>query len=417
MPLIIFCCLLLSVILFPQTVPDFKFKRLSAIPTGGNFIKGKMAIIYKNEKSGRRKILCFGAGRELCVYDITRAAEPVMLLKKDFTGDTVNSQNDLFEIISSGKFLILAGSFRSGGDPKGKPPFQMGFIQTIDISSADPTEWDVPAGGNRGRWASFYEDAHSWTCSDVELEGEAGKPGCFLHISGNVRDAGHVGGCLIIDISDPANPKKRGDIKWNIDGPYMGHGVTFDGHYQYHGNYFMGVYLVDYKNPDHLKVAGAAKFKNARDAARSVIKIDKYLYATVAVGNRNFYSECSAGIASFDVSSPDAPVLAGQSIVPQKDRPTADEYAHDTPPHKIYSLLEKYLIINLGAKGIGIFDRQAKPEAPVYLGLLTFDIVPAGTRPLVWDNEIWIIGDGPNFIKDGIGNKENYVHIYSWEKS
>ncbi|MFZ5831963.1 MAG: hypothetical protein ACOY3P_17910, partial [Planctomycetota bacterium] len=339
--------------------------------------------------------------------------------------------NDLFEVIQSGDYLVLTGSYRAGGNPPvtfpgmptptkppksneepGRLPFQVGFVQILDISDADPTKWCVPSSGDNGRWASFWEDKHCWTASDVALEGEVGKEGCYLHVSGNLRNTPHCGGCLILDLRDPASPRKRGDVKWTRDGDYMGHGVTFDGRYQYHGNYFKGMYVVDYSDPDHLKAHGPFDYPNGKDASRGVAKVDNYLYATVTVGNREYYEQCDVGIATFDVTVPSKARLMSQTVVPMEDRPRMDQFAHDAPPHKIQPLFDgHYFLINMGARGIAIFDRKQDPAQPKYRGLVDMDVVPISARPFVWDDTIWVIGDGPNDSTD------NYVHLYAWERT
>jgi len=394
----------------------FKLKRIGKISIKESLVKGKMAIAKRTVNGKERKLLFVGVSRYLHVYDISQPAEPQLLLRRDYTGDKVNRFNGLFEVIQSGNYLVLTGSYWAGGNPKGgKAPFQVGFVQVLDISDEDPERWRPPEGGSSGRWASFWEDTHSWTCSDVELEGEVGEPRCYLHVSGNTRRCDHLGGCLIIDLSDPSAPRKRGDIKWAKDGKYMGHGVTYDGRYQYHGNYYMGLFIVDYNDPDDLKVVAKMKYSHRRDATRSVVKIGNYLYATITVGNRKYYHDTQAGVATIDVSDPSAPKLVSNSPVPIKDRPTHDEIAHDAPPHKIYSFQGgKYLLINLGASGLGVYDVRGAPAQPKYLGLVEMDEVPRGTRPIAWDDGIMVIGDGPNFLKGQVRNKDNFIYIFAF---
>jgi hypothetical protein len=398
-----------------QTVngPPIRLTRIGTIPLGPSLVKGKMALF----EHGQRKLLCFGAGENLYVYDVTNPAKPDQLLKKDFAGDAVHGDNDVFEVIRSGSYLVLAGSYRAGGNPpEGQSPRQVGFVQLLDITAEDPADWKPPKGGTSGRWVSYWEDEHSWTASDVALEGKVGQPGCYLHISGNLRPCDHLGGCLILDLSDPATPAKRGVIRWEKDGNYMGHGVTFDGRYQYHGNYYRGIYIVDYANPDQLSVAASTDYPGRRDSTRSLIKIGKYLYATVTVGPKKYYVESNAGVATFDVSDPTDPKLVSQTPVPQKDRPSTDEIAHDSPPHKIHSFMDgKVLLINMGAKGIAAFSIDDDPANPVYLGLIPMDHVPPGTRPFIWDDELFVIGDGPNFIGAETRNTDNHVHLFRWQ--
>jgi hypothetical protein len=70
----------------------------------------------------------------------------------------------------------------------------------------------------------------------------------------------------------------------------------------------------------------------------------------------------------------------------------------------------RYLLVNLGARGLAVFDREGSPAKPGYLGLLDMDVVPISARPFVWDDALWVIADGPNDSKD------NYVHIYTWRR-
>lgn len=411
-----------------QPVP-VRLTHVGKISLEARKVKGKMVLMDQDVVGTKRKLLCFGSGPDLYVYDISAPASPRLLLKKDVTGDTTNDANDLFEVIRSGNYLVLTGSYRAGGNPPvtfegmpeptkmpkrdkepGKLPFQVGFVQILDIRDADPANGHAPTIGSGGRWASFWEEEHCWTASDVELEGEVGNDSCFLHVSGNLRNSPHCGGCLIIDLSDPATPKKRGDVKWTRDGDYMGHGVTFDGRYQYHGNYFKGVYVVDYSDPDRLVPFKPLDYANGKDASRCVTKVGDYLYATVTVGNRDFYHQCNAGIATFDVSDPTSAKLISQTPVPIKFRPRMNQFAHDAPPHKIKPLCDgRYLLINLGARGLAVFDREGSPAEPEYLGLLDMDVVPISARPFVWDDALWVIADGPSDSKD------NYVHIYTWK--
>jgi hypothetical protein len=379
------------------------------IPTKG-LVKGKMALISREIGDEHQDLLCFGGGDLLYVYDINDPSNPVELLRKNFTGDS-NQTNDLFEVIHSGGYLVLTGSYRSGGAPEGgKSPFQVGFVQVLNISDADPKNWAAPEGAQNGSWASFLEDPQSYTCSDVELEGEVGEEDCFLHISGNLRPDINLGGCLILDLSNPANPKKRGEIRYRTDGNYMGHGVCVDGRYQYHGNYYRGIYIVDYQDPDHLKVVGTLKYPKPKDATRLLVVNGKYLYTTITVAGRQNYDNGNAGVAVIDVSDPANPVFLSQTPVPQEDRPRNEAIAHDSPPHKIYFFNDKKnLLINLGAKGFAVFDIGEDSATAKYLGLAQMDEVPKGTRPMVWNDSLWVIGDGPSFLNS---KPEKFVYLY-----
>ena len=394
------------------TKAPIRLRCVAKIPTKG-LVKGKMALISRSIHGERQELLCFGGDDLLYVYDIKDPSNPVELLSKNFTGDS-NRTNDLFEVIQSGDHLVLTGSYRSGGAPEGgESPFQVGFVQVLDISDGDPKNWAASEGEKNGRWASFLEDPQSYTCSDVDLEGEVGLERCFLHISGNLRPDINLGGCLILDLSDPGNPRKRGEIRYRVDGNYLGHGVCFDGRYQYHGNYYRGVYIVNYQDPDHLKVSATLKHPKPKDATRQLVVNGKYLYTTITVAGRQNYAGGNAGVAVIDVSDPTNPVFLSQTPVPREDRPANEAIARDSPPHKIYFFNDrKNLLINLGAKGFAMFDIGDSPSIAKYLGLAQMDEVPEGTRPMVWNDSVWVIGDGPSFLG---AEPEKYVYLYQWD--
>ena len=385
----------------------------SKIPTKG-LVKGKMALISRTVDGESQELLCFGGGHMLYVYDVADPAHPVELFRSDFTEDK-NRSNDLFEVIHSGDYLVLAGSYRSGGAPAGdNPPTQVGFVQVLDISKKDPKRWGVPSGKNSGRWVSYLEDPQSYTCSDVALEGQVGEEGCFLHISGNLRPDVNLGGAVILDLSDPGNPRKRGEVRYRQDGNYLGHGVCFDGRYQYHGNYYRGIYIVDYSDPDHLKVMSAVKHPKPKDTTRQLVINGDFLYTTITVAGRQNYDIGNAGVAAYDVTDRSRPVFLSQAAVPMEDRPANEAIAHDSPPHKIYFFNDRRnLLINLGAKGIAVFDIQ-NPASPKYIGLANLDEVPKGTRPMTWNDKLWVIGDGPSFINE---KPDKFVYLYAWEWS
>jgi hypothetical protein len=284
----------------------------------------------------------------------------------------------------------------------------------LDISDRDPKRWTAPQAGKRGRWESFLEDAQSYTSSDVALEGVVGGGGCLLHISGNLRPDVNLGGALILDLSDPASPRKRGEIRYRQDGDYMGHGVCFDGRFQYHGNYFRGIYITDYADPDRLKVAGSLKYPNPKDATRQLVVNGNRLYTTITVAGRQNYGQGNAGVAVIDVSDPARPVFLSQTPVPVEDRPASEAISHDAPPHKIHFFNgKKNLVINLGARGIAVFDIQ-NPDSAKYLGLAQMDVVPKGTRAMTWNGKLWVIGDGPSYLDK---HPDPFVYLYAWEWS
>jgi streptogramin lyase len=218
----------------------------------------------------------------------------------------------------------------------------------------------------------------------------------------------NLGGNFILDLSDPANPRKRGEIRYvKGESNYHGHGVCADGRYQYHGNYYRGIYIVDYEDPDNLKVVGELSPPQPKDAVRQLAVNDNYLYTTVTVAGRQNYETGNAGVAIFDVSDPANPKLLSKTKVPRGDMPPSEDVAHDSPPHKIQFFNDrKNLLINLGSKGFAVFDIGENPEKAIYLGLAAMDVVPRGTRPMTWNHSLWVIGDGPHFI-DGSAEKRN----------
>ena len=62
--------------------------------------------------------------------------------------------------------------------------------------------------------------------------------------------------------------------------------------------------------------------------------------------------------------------------------------------------------------GFAMFDVGNNPSRPEYLGLAQMDEVPLGTRPMVWNDSVWVIGDGPSFLG---AKPEKYVYLYQWE--
>ncbi len=375
-------------------------------------------MITRPINGSQQDLLCVGGGRELHVYDIEDPSNPVQLLKKDYSGDS-NQVNDLFEVIHSGDYLILTGSYQGGDTPESTPetsPFQVGWVQVLDISDEDPNQWAPPQGENQGRWTSYLKDEHSYTCSDVALDGEVGKEGCLLHVSGNFR-ATTLGGNFILDLSDPANPRKRGEIHYQKgESNYHGHGVCADGRYEYHGNYYRGIYLVDYQNPDKLKVVSELKYPLPKDTVRQLAVNGNFLYTTVTVAGRQNYETGNPGVAVIDVSDRTSPKFLSQTIVPRGDMPASEDVSHDSPPHKIdFFNGRKNLLINLGSKGFAIFDIGKDPEKAIYLGLAEIDEMPQGTRPMVWNESLWVIGDGPHFLNGSRDNRKPCVYLYRWE--
>ncbi len=392
---------------------------LAKIPIG-SLVKGKMALISRSINGRQQELLCVGGGSDLHVYDISDPSNPTLLLKKNFSGDTAHHVNDLFEVIHSGNYLVLTGSYQGGDTPERNPagpPLQVGWVLIIDISAEDPTQWKIPEGKAQGRWASFLEDEHSYTCSDVALRGEVGKDGCLLHVSGNFRRTS-LGGNFILDLSDPGNPRKRGEIRYvKGEANYHGHGICVDDRYEYHGNYYRGIYLVDYQDPDNLKVVSDLAYPLPKDAVRQLAVNGDLLYTTVTVAGRQNYDTGHPGVAIIDVSDRTSPKFFSQTIVPREDMPISGDVAHDSPPHKISFFNDKKnLLINLGSKGLALFDIGTDPEKAVYLGLAELDEVPRGTRPMAWNDHVWVIGDGPHFVDGGREGTEPQVYLYRWAK-
>ena len=152
----------------------------SKIPTKG-LVKGKDgASSAERLMASLKELLCFGGGT--CSMSRCGRSSPSMeLFRSDFTEDK-NRSNDLFEVIHSGDYLVLAGSYRSGGARRDNPPTQVGFVQVLDISKKTRSGGGCHQGKTRTLGFPIWKilsptPAAMWRWRD------RWEKGCFLHIS------------------------------------------------------------------------------------------------------------------------------------------------------------------------------------------------------------------------------------------
>ena len=171
----------------------------------------------------------------------------------------------------------------------------------------------------------------------VELVSQWGVSCNAVAVSGNRAYMGMGTSLLILDISQPSNPRQLGQVV--LPDIYGVQGVAVSGNYAYVADYDAGLQIIDVSNPSAPVCVGGY---NTSGIARCV----------VVSGNYAYVADGSAGLQIIDISNPVTPVRVGGY--------NTRDYAKDV------AVLNHYAYIADGS-GLQIID-ISNSAAPVPMG-------------------------------------------------